>query len=54
MATGQRTKPDPKQTPTQPKLRWGWRQLTSMRTALFLLLLAIEAVPGSVLPSTAP
>ncbi|WP_446667269.1 cytochrome c biogenesis CcdA family protein [Janibacter limosus] len=22
MATGQRTKPDPKQTPTQPKLRW--------------------------------
>ncbi len=32
-------------------LRWGWRQLTSMRTALFLLfLLAIGAVPGSVLP----
>jgi cytochrome c biogenesis protein len=32
-------------------LRWGWRQLTSMRTALILLfLLAIAAVPGSVLP----
>jgi cytochrome c biogenesis protein len=32
-------------------LRWGWRQLTSMRTALVLLfLLAIASVPGSVLP----
>ncbi|MBO0826007.1 MAG: cytochrome c biogenesis protein ResB, partial [Actinobacteria bacterium] len=32
-------------------LRWGWRQLTSMRTALILLfLLALAAVPGSVLP----
>ncbi|MGW5240881.1 cytochrome c biogenesis protein ResB [Monashia sp. NPDC004114] len=32
-------------------LRWGWRQLTSMRTALFLLLLlAIAAVPGSIFP----
>ena len=30
-------------------LRWGWRQLTSMRTALvLLLLLAIAAVPGSI------
>lgn len=42
---------------TQPKLspggylRFFWRQLTSMRTALFLLLLlAIAAVPGSMLP----
>ncbi|WP_370894529.1 cytochrome c biogenesis protein ResB [Janibacter sp. GXQ6167] len=42
---------------TQPKLgplgylRFGWRQLTSMRTALFLLLLvAVAAVPGSVFP----
>ncbi|KQQ08917.1 cytochrome C biogenesis protein [Rathayibacter sp. Leaf296] len=42
---------------TQPKLglvgwlRWMWRQLTSMRTALFLLLLlAIAAVPGSLVP----
>ena len=31
--------------------RWAWRQLTSMRTALFLLLLlAVAAVPGSVFP----
>ncbi len=38
-------------------LRWTWRQLTSMRTALLLLfLLAVVAVPGSLLPqrSTAP
>ena len=32
-------------------LRWAWRQLTSMRTALVLLfLLALGAVPGSVFP----
>ena len=32
-------------------LRNGWRQLTSMRTALVLLfLLALAAIPGSVLP----
>ncbi|MBO0984259.1 cytochrome c biogenesis protein ResB [Rathayibacter sp. SD072] len=44
-------------TITQPTLglvgwlRWMWRQLTSMRTALFLLLLlAIAAVPGSLVP----
>ena len=31
--------------------RWFWKQLTSMRTALFLLLLlAVAAVPGSVYP----
>lgn len=31
--------------------RWTWRQLTSMRTALFLLLLlAAAAVPGSIFP----
>jgi len=31
--------------------RWAWRQLTSMRTALLLLLLlAVAAVPGSLLP----
>ncbi|WP_426563507.1 cytochrome c biogenesis protein ResB [Angustibacter sp. McL0619] len=43
--------------PVQPRLglvgslRFVWRQLTSMRTALFLLLLlAVAAVPGSVLP----
>jgi cytochrome c biogenesis protein len=32
-------------------LRWLWRQLTSMRTALvLLLLLALVAVPGSLIP----
>src|SRR5947208_6020876 len=32
-------------------LRWGWRQLTSMRTALVLLfLLALASVPGGLLP----
>ena len=32
-------------------VRWAWRQLTSMRTALLLLLLlAVAAVPGSVFP----
>ncbi len=31
--------------------RWGWRQLTSMRTALLLLLLlALGAIPGSLVP----
>lgn len=42
---------------TQPRLgvvgwlRWGWRQLTSMRTAIILLLvLAIAAIPGSIFP----
>ena len=34
-------------------LRWGWRQLTSMRTALILLLLlALAAIPGSVIPQS--
>lgn len=44
---------------TQPKLglvgslRFAWRQLTSMRTALFLLmLLALAAIPGSLVPQT--
>ncbi|MCU1632723.1 MAG: cytochrome biosis protein ResB [Micrococcaceae bacterium] len=32
-------------------LRWAWTQLTSMRSALFLLLLlAVAAVPGSLFP----
>ena len=32
-------------------LRWMWRQLTSMRTALILLfLLALASIPGSILP----
>lgn len=47
----------PAGAPAQPQLglvgwlRWGWRQLTSMRTALvLLLLLAIAAIPGSIVP----
>ncbi len=47
------TRPDPELPAigTRGLLRWGWRQLTSMRTALFLLLmLAIAAVPGSIFP----
>src|SRR5471032_3159223 len=50
------TRPDESEV-TQPALgfvglaRWAWRQLTSMRTALLLLLLlAIGAVPGSIWP----
>lgn len=36
---------------TRGWLRWGWRQLTSMRVALMLLLaLAVAALPGSILP----
>ena len=32
-------------------VRWAWRQLTSMKTALILLfLLAIASIPGSILP----
>jgi len=52
-----RPKPGRKQPVLAPKigflgmLRWLWRQLTSMRTALFLLLLlAVAAVPGSIFP----
>ena len=51
------------ETPTPPDLpklgfvgwlRWTWRQLTSMKTALVLLfLLALGAVPGSLIPQTA-
>ncbi|MGV8885561.1 MAG: cytochrome c biogenesis protein ResB [Microbacteriaceae bacterium] len=49
--------PTPKPGITQPTLgfvgylRFFWRQLTSMRTALFLLLLlAFAAIPGSLMP----
>lgn len=49
--------PKRRERPLAPKLgvlgsaRWFWRQLTSMRTALFLLLLlAIAALPGSIWP----
>ena len=46
--------PPPPQPPALSPVelaRWTWRQLTSMRTALVLLfLLALAAVPGSVVP----
>ncbi|KAB1911621.1 cytochrome c biogenesis protein ResB [Micromonospora sp. AMSO31t] len=43
--------PRPRVNPVLALLRNSWRQLTSMRTALILLfLLAIAAIPGSVLP----
>jgi len=55
-AGGSATQP-PQPPSTPPALspvelsRWAWRQLTSMRTALVLLfLLALAAVPGSVVP----
>jgi cytochrome c biogenesis protein len=50
------TQPEPVGSPPPraglvPVLRRGWRQLTSMRTALLLLfLLAVASVPGSLLP----
>jgi cytochrome c biogenesis protein len=51
--------PAPAPGVNQPKLgfveylRFFWRQLTSMRTALFLLLLlAFAAIPGSLVPQT--
>jgi cytochrome c biogenesis protein len=47
---GQRARPGPR-LGAAGWLRWGWRQLTSMRTALILLfLLALGSVPGSLLP----
>ncbi|WP_432507459.1 cytochrome c biogenesis protein ResB [Kineococcus arenarius] len=45
--------PAPQAAPLAPRefARYCWRQLTSMRTALFLLmLLAVAAVPGSTFP----
>ena len=54
-AGGAARNPTPPATPPALKpvelARWAWRQLTSMRTALVLLfLLAVAAVPGSVVP----
>ena len=52
----QRTAPPAAPPPRRPNRLWAllrnsWRQLTSMRTALVLLfLLAVAAIPGSVLP----
>jgi cytochrome c biogenesis protein len=43
--------PSPRPFSGQSWLMWGWRTLTSMRTALILLfLLVLGAVPGSMLP----
>lgn len=58
MTTSLETRTKPEQPPPSPPAltpvelaRWAWRQLTSMRTALVLLfLLALGAVPGSVVP----
>jgi len=51
---GLSTRPEEPRLPTLGPLgwvRWAWRALTSMRTALMLLfLLALASVPGSVLP----
>jgi cytochrome c biogenesis protein len=52
-----RTDPGPERRPgelgARELARWLWRQLTSMRTALILLLLlALAAVPGSVIPQS--
>ncbi|MCW2549889.1 MAG: ResB-like [Mycobacterium sp.] len=47
---GERPSPGGRRRPFAPLVR-AWRQLTSMRTALLLLfLLALAAVPGSLLP----
>lgn len=46
--------PQPPQLSGIGFLRWIWRQLTSMRTALvLLLLLAIASIPGSIFPQRA-
>jgi cytochrome c biogenesis protein len=52
-----RTDPEPERRPgelgARELARWSWRQLTSMRTALILLLLlALAAVPGSIIPQS--
>jgi len=50
-ADGGRSRPAGSRLGVLGWLRWGWRQLTSMRTALVLLfLLALASIPGSVLP----
>jgi cytochrome c biogenesis protein len=51
-AERERQHPSPIRELTARELaRWSWRQLTSMRTALILLLLlALAAVPGSLIP----
>ena len=40
-----------RERPLRDTLRWSWRQLTSMRTALLLLFAAtLAAIPGSIVP----
>lgn len=51
--TSQPSEPDPAPPALTPLelARWSWRQLTSMRTALVLLmLLGLAAIPGSLVP----
>ena len=51
MSEGRQATPLPGELGLRELARWSWRQLTSMRTALvLLLLLALAAVPGSVVP----
>lgn len=50
-AHGHKTEVSAPQLGVVGMLRWSWTQLTSMRTALMLLLLlAVAAVPGSIFP----
>jgi cytochrome c biogenesis protein len=52
-ATEQRGERRPGELTAWELVRWAWRQLTSMRTALvLLLLLALGAIPGSVIPQS--
>ena len=54
MVEERREAPPQRPNPLLAFLRNSWRQLTSMRTALVLLfLLAVAAIPGSVLPQRA-
>ena len=51
MAPGSKTEKPPVALNGVEMLRWAWRQVTSMRTAVqLLLLLAVAAVPGSLFP----
>ncbi|MFV2197121.1 cytochrome c biogenesis protein ResB [Nocardiopsis sp. LOL_012] len=50
-STGPERSPGPRGLGPLGWFRWAWRILTSMRTALILLfLLAVGAIPGSILP----
>lgn len=51
MSSDRQATPLPNELNLRELLRWAWRQLTSMRTALvLLLLLALAAIPGSIFP----